>query len=117
MTIIADIAVGLVVSVFFLVIVGFVWLMYTHPSPKYHRLDVGMTASEAISVMGSAPRHVMTPELFCTGNRDTMRVSMCDEFVSTNTAKLFLWHPRLDTNIFVGVGQEDTVSFLGFGHP
>ena len=115
MTIIADIAVGLVVSVFFLVIVGFVWLMYTHPSPKYHRLHVGMTASEAISVMGSAPRHVMTPERFCTGNRDTMRVSMCDEFVPTDTTALMVWNARIDTVIVVGLDQKSSVSFLGFG--
>ena len=114
-TIIAEIAVGLVVSAIFLVIVGFIWLMYTHPSPKYHRLDAGMTVLEAISIMESAPKRAYTPEDFCTTYRDTMLVSMCDEFVSTNTSALMVWNARIDTAIVVGLDQEASVSFLGFG--
>jgi len=89
--------------------------MYTHPSPKYHRLDVGMTALEAITVMESAPRHAYTPRGFRNRFQDTMLFGMCDEIVSTHTKAVLVWHARIDTVIVVGIDREDTVSFLGFG--
>ena len=105
---------GLLVAVLFFG--SLVWLLATHPSYKYYRLEVGMTTQEAIAAMESAPRRAYTPEGFCTQYRDTMLFSFCDDdLMATNTVTMLIWQTRIDTVVVVGVSRDDTISFLGFG--
>jgi hypothetical protein len=88
-------------------------IIFTHPGRKYDRLNVGMTASQAISVMESAPRRTYTTEGFCATYRKTTLYSVCDELVSRDTAAFMVWNVGIDTVIVVGLDQEASVSFLG----
>ena len=97
------------------IILWFLWIGVTHPSAKYYRLNVGMTTIEAVTVMGSAPKYATTPERYCSGDQGAKRSSTCDELASTSTEAILFWSPRMDTVVYVGVGPEDTVSYLGFG--